>query len=157
NGAALGGGCEFALSCSAIVMSNDPSAKIGMPEVMLGIIPGMGGCVRTPRKVGIATALDLILTGKTLSGERAHRTGLIEAVIPRESFGTSAMNWVRASLAHLRSGKRLAKEPKLGGLGGTMGKMMEGTPIGRSVIFKKARQGVLSRTRGHYPAPLEAI
>lgn len=50
-GPALGGGCEFSLASSAIVMSNDPAARIGLPEVMLGLIPGMGGCVRRPRKV----------------------------------------------------------------------------------------------------------
>jgi 3-hydroxyacyl-CoA dehydrogenase/enoyl-CoA hydratase/3-hydroxybutyryl-CoA epimerase len=157
SGAALGGGCEFALACSAIVMTNDPSAKIGMPETMLGLIPGMGGCVRTPRKIGIAGALDLILAGKALNGERAYRAGLIEAAIPKESFEESAFRWTRKNLEKLKSGQRLAKEPKLGGMGGTMGSLLEHTPFGRAMIYKKARQGVLSKTRGAYPAPLEAI
>lgn len=157
NGPALGGGCEFSLASTAIVMTTDPVAKIGLPEVMLGIIPGMGGCVRLPRKVGLATAFDLILTGKTLNAERAYKAGLIEAAIQKENFQASALQWTKNNYKALASGKRLAKEPKLGGMGGTMGALMEKTPMGRSVIFKKARQGVLSKTRGHYPAPLEAI
>ncbi|MBC7690136.1 MAG: enoyl-CoA hydratase/isomerase family protein [Methylotenera sp.] len=157
NGNALGGGCELSLGCSAILMSNDPAVKIGLPETLLGVVPGMGGCVRLPRKVGIATALDLILAGKTLNGERAAKAGLIEACLPKEDFETSAVAWVKQNLKVLQSGSRLAKEPKLGGAGGIMGALLEKTPMGRSVIFKKARSGVLSKTRGQYPAPLEVI
>jgi len=157
DGATLGGGCEMALACSAIVMSNNPAAKIGLPEVMLGLIPGMGGCIRLPRKVGLATALDMILTGKNLNAERAFKGGLIEAALPREEFETSALSWVKANLKALGDGKRLAKEPKLGGMGGAVGTMMEKTPLGRALIFRKAREGVLSQTKGHYPAPLEAL
>ncbi len=157
NGAALGGGCEWTLACSAIVMSNDSSARIGLPETMLGLLPGAGGCIRLPRKVGIATALDLILTGKTLTGERAYKSGLTEGFIPKENFDDSALRWAVAQAGALKGGKRLAKEPKLGGMGGTMGSLMEGTPMGRSVIYRKAREGVLSKTRGKYPAPLAVI
>jgi len=156
-GAALGGGCEFSLASSAIVMSTDPSTRIGLPEVMLGLVPGMGGCVRLPRKVGLAGALDLILTGKTLPADRAVKAGLAEASLPKENFQESALRWVNANLPALKAGKRLAKEPKLGGMGGPLGALMEKTPLGRSVIFKKAREGVLSKTKGQYPAPLEAL
>jgi 3-hydroxyacyl-CoA dehydrogenase/enoyl-CoA hydratase/3-hydroxybutyryl-CoA epimerase len=157
DGAALGGGCEFALSCSAIVMSNDSGARIGLPETLLGIIPGMGGCVRLPRKVGLAGAYDLILAGKNLNGERAYKAGLIEAVIPKENFEAQALEWVKSNLKRLQLGERIAKEPKLGGMGGAAGAVMEKTPFGRSVIHRKAREGVLAKTKGHYPAPLEAI
>jgi 3-hydroxyacyl-CoA dehydrogenase/enoyl-CoA hydratase/3-hydroxybutyryl-CoA epimerase len=156
-GAALGGGCEMALASSAIVMSSDPATRIGLPEVMLGLLPGMGGCVRLPRKVGLATALDMILTGKTLTAERAFKAGLAEASIPKENFVESALKWTAANLDALKAGRRLAREPKLGGMGGTIGTLMEKTPVGRNVIFKKAREGVMSKTRGQYPAPLEAI
>ncbi len=157
DGTALGGGCEFCLASSAIVMSDNPAARIGLPEVMLGLIPGMGGCVRLPRKVGLATALDLILTSKTLPGDRAAKAGLVEACLPRQNFNESALRWVKTNLSALRSGKRLAKEPKLGGMGGPIGSLMEKTPIGRGVMVKKAREGVLSKTKGKYPSPLEAI
>ena len=157
NGTALGGGCELSLASTAIVMSNDPAARIGLPETMLGVIPGMGGCVRMSRKVGIATALDLILAGKTLTGERAAKAGLIEACLAKESFDDTAMQWTKTNLKRLKSGERIAKEPKLGGAGGIVGTLLENNPIGRSVILKKAKAGVLAKTRGNYPAPLEVI
>lgn len=157
NGTALGGGCELALASSAIVMSDDPGAKIGLPEVLLGLIPGMGGCMRLPQKVGLATALDLILTGKTLSGERAYRAGIVEAFLPSQDFETNVYRWVRTNLAALKAGRRIAKEPKLGGMGGMAGSLMEKTPMGRSVILRKAKEQVLSKSRGQYPAPLTAI
>jgi 3-hydroxyacyl-CoA dehydrogenase/enoyl-CoA hydratase/3-hydroxybutyryl-CoA epimerase len=156
-GPAMGGGCELSLASSAIVMSEDPGAKIGLPEVLLGIIPGMGGCVRMSRKLGLATSLDLILTGKTLNGKRAMAAGLVEAVVPKENFEANVQAWVLKNLAGLQGGERLAKEPKLGGAGGMVGSILEKTPVGRAVILKKAREGVNSKTRGNYPAPLEAI
>lgn len=157
DGPALGGGCELALASTAIVISDNPAARLGLPETMLGIIPGMGGCIRMPRKVGVATALDLILTGKTLTGERAYKSGLADAFFPRQNFAESAFRWIKANAAALKAGKRLGKEPKLGGMGGMIGSLMEKTPIGRAVMFKKAREGVLSKTRGNYPAQIAAI
>ncbi len=157
NGAALGGGCEFSLASSAIVMSNSSTAKIGVPEVMLGVIPGMGGCVRMPRKIGLASSLDLILTGRTLNGERAVKMGLVEACLPKENFEAHVVQWTVRNLEKLKKGDRLAKEPKLAGMGGPVGALMEKTPVGRMVVFKKAREGVMSKSKGHYPAPLEAL
>ncbi|HLN59566.1 MAG TPA: enoyl-CoA hydratase-related protein, partial [Thermoanaerobaculia bacterium] len=71
NGTCLGGGTELALACDYRVMSDAPKAKIGLPEVQLGIFPAWGGCTRLPRLVGLAAALDLILTGKQLDAKRA--------------------------------------------------------------------------------------
>lgn len=157
NGTAMGGGCELSLASSAIVMSNDPSARIGLPEVNLGVIPGMGGCVRMSRKLGIAGALDLILVGKTLPADRAIKAGLIEASIAKENFDVSVRAWVKQNLSRLKAGDRIAREPKLGGAGGMLGTVLEKTPMGRAFILKKARETVLAKTRGHYPAPLEVI
>ncbi len=157
NGTAMGGGCELSLASSAIVMSNDSSARIGLPETMLGVIPGMGGCVRMPAKVGLATALDLILTGKTLSGERAYKAGLAEACLVKENFDESVLAWVGKNISALQAGNRIAREPKLGGMGGLVGSTLEKNPLGRAFILKKAKEGVLSKTRGNYPAQIEAI
>ena len=112
----FGRGLELSLASTAIVMSDNPGAKIGLPEVNLGIIPGSGGCVRLPRKVGIATALDLILTGKTLNGQRAYKAGLIEAVLPQQDFESSVAKWVSQNLKKLSRGERIAKDPMLGGV-----------------------------------------
>ena len=157
HGAALGGGFEFALACSAIVMSDHPSAKIGLPEVLLGLIPGSGGTIRLPRKAGLATSLDMILTGKNLSGDKALKLGLIEGYLPKENFEESILRWTQTQLPALKSRKRIAKEPKLGGMGGPAGGFLENNLLMRSFIFKKAREGVLSKTHGHYPSPLTAI
>jgi 3-hydroxyacyl-CoA dehydrogenase/enoyl-CoA hydratase/3-hydroxybutyryl-CoA epimerase len=157
DGACLGGGCELALASSAIVMASDSVTRIGLPEVMLGVIPGTGGCIRLPQKVGIATALDLILSSKTLNADRAFKAGLIEASIPKPDFKNYALKWVKTNLKALQAGERLAKEPKLGGSGGLVGGAMEKTPMGRALIFSQAKKGVLGKTRGNYPAPLEVI
>jgi len=138
------------------VMSNDPAARIGLPETLLGFVPGMGGCVRMPWKVGIAQAFDLILSGKTLTGEKAYKAGLADACLQKENFEESVFSWVAANLSKLKRRERIAKEPKLGGMGGAMGAMLESIAL-RGIIFKKAREGVMEKTKGKYPAPLEAI
>jgi enoyl-CoA hydratase len=78
NGHALGGGCEIALACDYRVAVR--TAKLGQPEVAIGIVPGAGGTVRLPRLVGYAKALELILTGEPVDAEEACRIGLVNAV-----------------------------------------------------------------------------
>ncbi|MGB5810039.1 MAG: enoyl-CoA hydratase-related protein [Polyangiales bacterium] len=78
NGFALGGGCELALACDFIYAST--KSKFGQPEVNLGIIPGFGGTQRLPRRVGVAMATELIVTGKMIGAEEALRIGLANAV-----------------------------------------------------------------------------
>jgi enoyl-CoA hydratase len=83
NGFALGGGCEIAMACTMRLASSN--AKLGQPEVKLGIIPGYGGTQRLPRLVGRGIAMQLVLTGEMISAEEAHRIGLVnEAVAPAE-------------------------------------------------------------------------
>jgi 3-hydroxyacyl-CoA dehydrogenase/enoyl-CoA hydratase/3-hydroxybutyryl-CoA epimerase len=156
-GPCLGGGCEWSLASTAILMANDKSTRIGLPEVMLGIIPGMGGCVRMPRKVGLAQGLDLILSSRMLSADKAFRAGLSEAVITAEQMDSQVLAWVKQNIEALKSRRRLAREPKLGGAGGAVGSLLEHTPMGRALMLKKARDGVIQKTGGRYPAPLEVI
>lgn len=84
NGFALGGGCELALACHLRVVSE--TAKFGLPEVKLGIIPGYGGSLRLPRLVGKGRALELILTGAMIDAAEAHRIGLANRVVPSDSL-----------------------------------------------------------------------
>jgi enoyl-CoA hydratase len=80
NGFALGGGCESALACTIRIATE--SAKFGLPEVKLGIMPGYGGTQRLPRLVGKGVALQLILTGGMISAQEAYRVGLVNEVVP---------------------------------------------------------------------------
>lgn len=80
NGYALGGGCELALACDIIYASEN--AKLGQPEVKLGIIPGFGGCVRLPRKIGYAAAAEWIYTGEIFNAQTALALGLVREVLP---------------------------------------------------------------------------
>jgi enoyl-CoA hydratase len=80
NGFALGGGCELALACDFIYASD--KAKLGQPEVNLGVIPGFGGTQRLARRVGVARARELCMTGEPVDAETALRIGLVNAVVP---------------------------------------------------------------------------
>lgn len=97
NGAALGGGCEMTLVCDYRVMG--ASATIGLPETSLGIFPGFGGSVRTPRLVGIDNALELIATGKPQKGADALKIGLVDAVVSDDKVIESATNLVKDCIA----------------------------------------------------------
>lgn len=80
NGYCLGGGCELALACH-LRTAND-KARIGQPEIRIGIVPGMGGIVRLPRLVGGPKALEMLLTGEPISAQEAYRVGLVNLVVP---------------------------------------------------------------------------
>ncbi|NLG60194.1 MAG: 3-hydroxyacyl-CoA dehydrogenase [Gammaproteobacteria bacterium] len=80
HGFCMGGGTEIALACDARVASSDPSTRIGLPEVKLGIYPGWGGSVRLPRLVGAPAAFDMMLTGRALSAKAARNIGLVDKV-----------------------------------------------------------------------------
>jgi len=84
NGYALGGGLEMALACDFIYAAND--AKLGLPEVTLGIIPGFGGTQRLSRAVGTRMAKEMIMSGLTLSAERAREIGIVNHVCPGENL-----------------------------------------------------------------------
>ena len=80
NGFALGGGCELAMACTMRLASE--TAKLGQPEVKLGVMPGYGGTQRLPRLVGRGLAMQLVLTGEMISAQEAYRIGLVNEVVP---------------------------------------------------------------------------
>jgi enoyl-CoA hydratase len=88
NGFALGGGCEIALSCDFLYASD--KAKLGQPEVNLGVMPGFGGTQRLARRVGIGRARELCYTADTVTAEEALRIGLVNAVVPHADLMTKA-------------------------------------------------------------------
>src|SRR3954454_22226298 len=83
HGPALGGGLEVALACASRIASDDRRTQLGQPEVQLGVIPGAGGTQRLPQLIGIAQALDLILSGKAVRAQKARKLNLVDEVVPR--------------------------------------------------------------------------
>ncbi|HEX2205842.1 MAG TPA: 3-hydroxyacyl-CoA dehydrogenase NAD-binding domain-containing protein [Longimicrobium sp.] len=149
DGAALGGGLEVALACTYRIATTSPKTKLGLPEVNLGILPGAGGTQRLPRLIGLAGALDLMLTGKQLDGRRARSAGVVDETVPAPVLEREALRAAR----DLASGKL---KPKGGRRKGSP-KFAENLPGLRGFIFRKARQGVMGKTHGLYPAPLKLL
>jgi enoyl-CoA hydratase len=113
NGAAMGGGCELALACDLRVAAE--GAKIGLPEVSLGLIPGWGGTQRLARIVGPSRARRMIFTGQPLTGAQALQIGLVDAAAPPEQLEEVVSKLLAAILANGPNAVRLAKASILAG------------------------------------------
>jgi enoyl-CoA hydratase len=110
-GFALGGGCELAMACDMIIASE--SARFGQPEITLGVIPGAGGTQRLTRAVGKAKAMEMVLTGRTITADEALRWGLVNKVVPAESLLAEARIWASEIASSPPLAVRLAKESVL--------------------------------------------
>lgn len=97
DGYALGGGCEMALACDFVYATG--KAVFGQPEVLLGLIPGFGGCVRLYRRVGLARAREMIYSGRRVDAEEAHRIGLVNQVFDTREEMFAAARLVLADIA----------------------------------------------------------
>ena len=150
HGACLGGGVELALACRYRICTDHPKTTLALPEVQLGLIPGMGGTQRLPRRVGLQAALDMILTGRTVRPRRALQIGLVDEMVHPAVLLDVAVQRARAladgTLRPARS--RAFRATSL---------LLEHNPLGRGVVFKKARESVMEKTHGQYPAPLAAL
>ena len=152
DGACLGGGLEMAMTCSQRVASSSPKTVLGVPEVMLGLLPGWGGTQRLPKIVGAANALDLMLTGKMVKGVKAKKMGLVDLVVDPNALERTAV----AQAEQLIDGIAKPKMRKLGWADW----FMEKTSLGRYVMFESkwgARTKVMKQTKGKYPAPLNIL
>jgi len=138
-GFCLGGGMELALACRYRVVVDEPGTRLGLPEVMLGIVPGWGGIKRLPRLTGAPAALDLLLTGRTVDARRAKKLGIADECVPLRIMNNAA----RGVLRELPTPRRVPFPLSL-----TL------NPLIRPVIAAQARKQVATRARReHYPSP----
>jgi enoyl-CoA hydratase len=108
SGFALGGGCEFVMTCDMVIASE--TAKFGQPEIKIGTIPGAGGTQRLTKAVGKAKAMELILTGRFLSAQEAHFYGLVNKVVPVEMYMHEAVELAKEIAQLSPVAVQLAKE-----------------------------------------------
>ncbi len=143
HGTAYGLGVELPLACHAIIVSDDPSTKLALPEVKLGILPGGGGTQRLPRRVGIQKALDMMLTGKNIYAHQAKKMGLADAVVNKNKLHSAAVKMVH---------KLIEKRPERKLNLSFAERTLENNPAGRAILFSQARKQADKQARGNYPA-----
>ncbi|WP_066097395.1 3-hydroxyacyl-CoA dehydrogenase NAD-binding domain-containing protein [Xanthomonas massiliensis] len=144
HGFCMGGGTEISLACRYRVASDDASTRIGLPETRLGIFPGWGGSARLPRLVGAPAAMDLMLTGRTVSAQAARAMGLVDKVA-----APAVLVDVAASLA-LNGTQRPFKQKLLAWASNTW--------LARQILAPQmAKQVARKAPRAHYPAPYALI
>ncbi len=150
HGAALGGGLEVALACRHRIATEHPKTVLALPEVQLGLIPGAGGTQRLPRVVGLQAALDMILTGKNIRAKKALQIGLVHELVHPSILLDVAISRAR----QLGRGEPFTPRKRAQSASAFL---LEENVIGRTIVFKQAKDTVLKKTKGRYPAPLAAI
>ena len=146
DGACLGGGLELALACHARICSDSKHTVLGLPEMMLGLLPAGGGTQRLPRLLGIAASLDLLLTGKQIRPSQAKQLGVVDAVVPAAVLLEAAVRRV-LSQGTVRPIAKKTLQAR------AMSAALEGNSIGRKILFQQARKQTRAKTFGNYPAP----
>ncbi|MGV8844031.1 MAG: fatty acid oxidation complex subunit alpha FadB [Pseudomonas sp.] len=146
NGLALGGGFEMCLAADYRVMADD--AKVGLPEVKLGLYPGFGGTVRLPRLIGTDNAIEWIASGKENKAADALKVHAVDAVVSAEMLGAAALDLLKRAI----SGEldyRAQRQPKL--------EKIKLNAIEQMMSFETAKGFVAGQAGPNYPAPVEAI
>ena len=149
DGLCLGGGTEIALACLFRILSDSQRTRIGLPEVQLGILPAWGGTTRLPRLVGLQAALEMLLTGNPISAAKARRIGFASELFPSETFDAEARAFALSTPERPPGSSRKRR--------GLLRRLGEETAPGRRLILMAAKRQVLSRTGGHYPAPIRIL
>lgn len=145
NGLCLGGGMELALACDYRLAS--PKAKVGLPEILLGFIPGWGGCIRMPRLLGVTSAVSMILQSQIVDGKKAWRVGLVDEVVDGD---------LRVRAIEVASGANPHRSPR-DWKNTLMRVFVESHPLGLDFIRLQAYKAMMAKTKGKYPAPKEAL
>ena len=146
NGIALGGGFEMCLASDLRVMSD--KAKVGLPEVKLGLMPGFGGTVRLPRVIGADNAIEWICMGGENKPEKALKDGAVDAVVAADKLRDAAIAMLQSAIAGELNWQARREEKKAKLKLNAMESMM---------VFETAKGFVAGQTKGQYPAPIEAI
>jgi len=143
NGFCLGGGLEMSLACDYRIALDEPKTRLGLPEVLLGIHPGWGGTMRLPRLIGAPAAMDLMLSGRTISARAAKKLGIVDRVAPQRHLKRAAKILILKRPAISASGKIRA---------------IANTRVVRPLLAKYLRKQVAKRApEKHYPAPYALI
>jgi len=143
DGFALGGGLELALACTYRVCAEGYERTLGLPEVQLGVHPGFGGTVRAVELLGAPLALDLMLTGRSLSPREALAVGLVDRVVPRDELAAVAATMIQDSPPRRRAPWHLR---------------LLSNPLARRWLARTVRKRVRRRARPeHYPAPFAIV
>jgi 3-hydroxyacyl-CoA dehydrogenase/enoyl-CoA hydratase/3-hydroxybutyryl-CoA epimerase/enoyl-CoA isomerase len=146
NGIALGGGFEMCLASDFRIMSE--KAKVGLPEVKLGLFPGFGGTVRLPRVIGADNAIEWICMGAESRADKALKFGAVDAVVKAEVLKDQAIEMVKAAIAGSLDWKAKREEKLV---------KLKLEAMEQMMVFETAKGFVAGQTKGQYPAPVLAI
>ncbi|XP_021057230.1 trifunctional enzyme subunit alpha, mitochondrial [Mus pahari] len=164
SGSCLGGGLELAIACQYRIATKDRKTVLGVPEVLLGILPGAGGTQRLPKMVGVPAAFDMMLTGRNIRADRAKKMGLVDQLV--EPLGPGIKSPEERTIEYLEEvavnfakgladRKVSAKQSK--GLVEKLTTYAMTIPFVRQQVYKTVEEKVKKQTKGLYPAPLKII
>ena len=147
-GPCLGGGLEWVLCFDYLMLSDSPKTQLGLPEIQLGLIPGFGGCLRLPRRIGLKRSLNMILSGKSINSRQALKMALVDEQVPSLVLEKRAMELAR-DMTKKKYPRKNYKDRK------PYSFFIEKT-LKLALCFLAKKQ-LLQKTKGFYPAPLKAL
>jgi len=155
NGMALGGGLELALACDIRIASEN--ARLGTPEVTIGVIPGWGGTQRLPRMIPWCKAAEILLTGRIIDAQEAYRIGLVNEVVPQNALITAAKKWAEGFCQSAPLAIRAVKEAMVRGYSMTL---EEGLRLEQSLLayimgtedFEEGNRAFMEKRKPNYKA-----
>ncbi|XP_069881270.1 trifunctional enzyme subunit alpha, mitochondrial [Dipodomys merriami] len=164
SGSCLGGGLELAIACQYRVAIKDRKTVLGVPEVLLGILPGAGGTQRLPKMVGVPAAFDMMLTGRNIRADRAKKMGLVDQLVeplgpgikPPEDRTIEYLEEIAVTFAKGLADKKISTKRNKGLIEKLTSYAMN-IPFVRQQIYKTVEEKVRKQTKGLYPAPLKII
>ena len=144
----MGGGLEWALYCDYRMITNDKKTVLSLPEVKLGLLPGLSGTFHLPKLIGLPNSLDMMLTGKNIRADKAKKMGLVHEIVDKDDLERLAI----LKAKKIVNGKFKIKDRKLNYMD-----YLEKNFLIRNFIFKQAKKGVDKATGGKMPAPYMII